>query len=66
MIRKLLYTLLPFLVPFVLYGFYVVATWRARKRDALFNDAPWYWLFVSGLLLCIFGLLYLWYSGQGV
>jgi type IV secretory pathway TrbD component len=65
MIRKLVLHALPFLIPFAAYALYMIAVRRARKRNELFNDAPWYWLFVSGLLLCILSFIALWYFGTG-
>ena len=64
MIRTLLYHLVPFLLPFIAYALFVLATRRARANGALFEDAPWYWLFVSGLVLAAISILVYWYVIQ--
>lgn len=64
MIRSLLYHIIPFLLPFVAYVIFVVATRRARERGELFDDAPWYWLFVVGLVLSGISLIVYWYFNQ--
>ncbi|MDP6343976.1 MAG: DUF6111 family protein [Alphaproteobacteria bacterium] len=51
MVRKLLYHLIPFLLPFIAYGIYLFATRRARAKGQAFDEAPWFWLFASGLVL---------------
>ena len=52
MIRRLLYDILLFLLPFALYGLY----WRIAGReraDAHLKSHPWTLLFISGLLLVV-------------
>lgn len=56
MIRKLLWTLLPFLLPFVAYAIYWLLAKRAAARGKIWTDAPWYWLVASGLVLMIAAL----------
>ena len=54
MLRKLLFTVLPFLAPFVLYGIY---WWVARRQTQKgLSDVPWTLLFASGWVLMIIGL----------
>lgn len=53
MIRKLLLHVLPFLLPFVVYGFYVLMAKRAELRGEVWRHAPWYWLTAVGLSLSI-------------
>ena len=54
MLRKLLFTVLPLLAPFVLYGIY---WWVARRQTKMgLSDVPWTILFASGLVLMIIGL----------
>ena len=61
MIRKLLLYILPFVLPFVLYGLY---TWIARLRAAAtgrpavaLQDTPWLWLIAAGVALFIVTLI---------
>lgn len=59
MIRNLLFHVLPFLLPFVIYGVYLLLARRAERQGVDLRHAPWYWLTAVGLLLCIasfFGL----------
>jgi hypothetical protein len=51
MIRRFLYELLLFLLPFALYAAYL----RVSKRESfgLSRDHPWTMLFVSGLVLVV-------------
>jgi len=51
MVRKILFHLIPFLLPFIAYGLYLFATRRARAKGAAFDEAPWSWLFSAGLAL---------------
>jgi hypothetical protein len=60
-IRKLLYHVLPFLLPFIVYAFYVMMTRRARSRGELFDDTPWFWLTAAGLILSIVSVFVFWY-----
>ena len=60
MLRRAI-ALLPFVAPFVLYGFYFVLV----RRRALANgvtapslaQAPWIWLVIAGLVLLIISLV---------
>lgn len=56
MIRKLLVTVLPFLLPFAGYAVYVVLSRRAAARGRRWEDAPWYWLVSAGLACVIISL----------
>jgi hypothetical protein len=57
MIRKLLLHGLPFLLPFVVYAFYVLMARRAERRGVQWRHAPWYWLTATGLGLSILSLV---------
>ncbi len=55
MLKKLLFTIVPMLVPFVLYGIY---WWVARRRTSRgLSDVPWTMLFAAGLVLIIISLV---------
>jgi len=54
MVRKLLLILLPFAVPFILYGLYYLGLRMRRKAGR--DDVPWTVLFGSGLTLTIITL----------
>ena len=61
MIRKLLLYILPFVLPFVLYGLY---TWIARLRAAAtgrpavaLEETPWLWLIAAGVGLFVVTLV---------
>jgi len=58
MVRKLL-QYLPFFLPFIGYGVYVIAA-RALGREASWRSAPWLWLTTAGLALVVIGLLVTW------
>jgi hypothetical protein len=63
MVRKILFHLIPFLLPFIAYGLYVFATRRARANSTAgeaFDEAPWYWLFSVGLALTGASLIAVW------
>lgn len=60
MLRKILFHLVPFLLPFAAYGLYLFATRRARTKGQAFDEAPWYWLFSTGLALTVASLIALW------
>ncbi len=54
MLKKLLFTVVPMLVPFALYGLY---WWGARQRTSRgLSDVPWTVLFAIGMVLMIFSL----------
>ena len=54
MLKKLLYTVVPMLVPFVLYGIY---WWGVRRRTSQgLSDVPWTVLFATGAVLMILSL----------
>ena len=64
MLQKILFHVVPFVLPFVAYGLYLFATRRARTRGAAFDEAPWYWLFSVGLALTGASLIAVWaFSG---
>ncbi len=54
MVRKFLLVLLPFAVPFLLYGLYYLGLRFRRKAGA--SEVPWTILFGSGLVLTIITL----------
>jgi len=64
-IHKILYHLIPFLLPFIAYGLYVFATRRARaqeqKEGRAFDEAPWFWLFATGLAFLVASLIAVWF-----
>lgn len=64
MIRLLLYHIVPLLLPFVAYALYLMATKRAREHGEVLEDTPWYWLFISGLVLTGISILFYWYVIQ--
>ena len=54
MLKKLLFTVVPMLVPFALYGLY---WWGARRRTGQgLSDVPWTMLFGASLVLLIISL----------
>ena len=63
MLRKLLLVVLPLVLPFLIYGLYVViARYRARMAGAgapvpSWQDAPWGWIAGFGVLLMLVGLI---------
>jgi len=48
---RVLLNLIPLLLPFAVYGLYLVALKRAERHG--WSDTPWAWLFASGLVLMI-------------
>jgi hypothetical protein len=57
MIRRFLYELLLFLLPFALYAAYL---WLSRRETlGLSRNHPWTMLFASGLVLVVVSFLYL-------
>ena len=50
MIRRMIYELLLFLLPFALYGIYWRLSGRGRSEDVQ-RPHPWATLFISGLVL---------------
>ena len=56
MIKKLLVTLLPFLLPFAGYAIYVLLSKRAAAKGKRWEDAPWYWLAAAGMVCVIIAL----------
>jgi hypothetical protein len=60
MVHKLLFHLVPFLLPFIAYGLYLFATRRAREKGQTFDEGSWYWLFSTGLVLTIISLIAVW------
>ena len=71
MIRKLLLYILPFVLPFVLYGLY---TWIARLRAAAtgrpvvaLEETPWLWLIAAGVGLFVVTLVaFSLFTGSGI
>lgn len=63
---RMLYHVVPFLVPFAVYAIYVY--WRKRQPDAAehMHDTPWYWLVVSGMSLSIASVVALWLYGSSL
>lgn len=55
--RRALYELLLFLLPFALYFLYTRVAPR-NDEGALHHAHPWLWLFVAGLVLVIFGFVW--------
>lgn len=58
MLRKIL-QYLPFFLPFIGYGIYVVVA-RVTGREATWRGAPWLWLTAAGLSLTVLALLAFW------
>ncbi|WP_416897286.1 MAG: DUF6111 family protein [Minwuia sp.] len=51
MLKKLIVYIVPFSIPFILYGLYwLLARRRASRGQSL---STWLWLLVSGVLLCV-------------
>ena len=61
MLRKLIFQVLPFLLPFVLYGLYWLIAKR-REQEGL-SQVPWLVLVSSGLALTIVSLAVLSFMG---
>jgi hypothetical protein len=61
---RMLYHVVPFLVPFAVYAIYVY--WRKRQPNAAehMHDTPWYWLVVTGMSLSIASVVALWLYGS--
>lgn len=52
---RIIVHLLPFLLPFLLYGLYI---WHAKRSGEDSPEAtPWFWLAAMGLLLVILGFV---------
>lgn len=52
--RRILYQILPFLLPFVIYGLWVFFVRRKTKAGGgVWDDAPWTWLFGAGLAVMV-------------
>ena len=52
---RFIFHLLPFLLPFLLYGLYIWHAKRAGKSRA--EATPWFWLPSAGFLLVILGFV---------
>jgi heme A synthase len=64
-VSRIIVHLLPFLLPFLLYGLYI---WHAKRSGREGPEAaPWFWLAAIGLLLVILGFV-VWggYFGESV
>lgn len=57
MIRIIGFHVLIFALPFIAYGLYVAVMREVRSQEDLYQDAPVYWLAVTGLLLSIAAFL---------
>lgn len=65
MLRRLI-PILPFLLPFIAFGIYVlVARWAQLKHGPTWDRAPWVWLTIIGLGLVIVTLVALALVGDG-
>ena len=56
MIRKLLTVVLPLILPFLIYGIYLVLAQRKARlagegKLPRWQDAPWTWIILSGAVL---------------
>lgn len=54
MLRVILLNMAIFLVPFILYGAYMILVRRHQDKNSLWRDAPILWLFSAGLVLVLF------------
>ncbi len=68
--RILLYYVLPILLPFIVYGVWLVLARRKAQSASTagtappgWRDAPWTWLLIAGLGLMIAGLVALALTG---
>lgn len=52
MIRKLLFQVLPFLLPFMVYWLWLFFA-RRRGKGGGWRDAPWVWLVIAGIVLVL-------------
>ncbi|MGD9869063.1 MAG: DUF6111 family protein [Hyphomicrobiales bacterium] len=59
MLRVVFVNFLMFLLPFLVYAAFMIATGRRKVGEGLWTDAPLKWLFVTGLglMLIAVGLL---------
>ncbi len=65
MLRRLI-PILPFLLPFIAFGIYVlIARWRDARGGPRWENAPWVWLVSAGLVLVILSLVGLALVGDG-
>jgi hypothetical protein len=63
---KRLIPFLPFLLPFIAFGIYVlVARWRDAQGKPSWEEAPWAWLAIVGLAFVIVTLVGLALIGDG-
>ncbi|MCG8692762.1 MAG: DUF6111 family protein [Minwuiales bacterium] len=56
MLKKFLFTVIPMLVPFIIYGIYWIGAKRRQKIGV--SDVPWTMLFTSGLALVVISLAF--------
>ena len=61
---RILYHVIPFLIPFVIYALYVYMRKRELKPGETLHDTPWYWLIVTGMGLSIASVLAVWLFGS--
>ncbi|HZD26830.1 MAG TPA: DUF6111 family protein [Alphaproteobacteria bacterium] len=62
MLGRLLYHLIPFLLPFALYALYLKLSRRAEDAGQPGLDStPWFWLVVVGLVLSAASVLAYWW-----
>lgn len=62
MIRKLLTVVLPLVLPFLIYGLYLVLAQRKARlagegKLPRWQDAPWTWILVAGAVLLAVSLI---------
>lgn len=53
MLRKILLDLFLLALPFLIYAAFVKLGRRAEAKGGIWAEAPWFWLFSSGLALSI-------------
>ncbi len=59
MIRILLVEVLLFVLPFALYGAYMIVTGKAKPGPGFWSQAPLRYLVIAGLVCVIAGLIWL-------
>jgi hypothetical protein len=63
---RVLYHVIPFLMPFVVYAMYVYMRRHEQKEGEQLHDTPWYWLVVTGMGLSIASVVALWLFGSSL
>lgn len=70
MVKTVLTIVLPFLVPFILYGVYAFFMARKKAKEAegtelkTWENWPWSWLVILGGVMALAGLFYLFYDPE--